>query len=1327
MRERADAAYDPRTRRKALTNVHFLYERIYREAPTRTDVGRKLVAVTIELGRTADALVHAERLLKEFPNDGELLGRVAECQVAQNKPTEARATFERAITCAPDNVGAHLRYARLLENHFRQPKEARDVLDRMIRANAARPFAFLMRADFLKRHGQNDECLRDLDRVLLLDPENAEALVVSAELYQARGDLRRARETLRDAVATYPHDVRGYRSLAWLELLSGNQAAARAALEAGIARVPDAPDLLTPLADQWIEQGEFDRVADVIRKLETRKDAAQRVSYLRGRLAMKQGKWSEALAIFDAQRTEAVAQPVVLAQLNLLIAGCHERRGDREAQVESLKRVLATDPNHLAARVALANSYLTAGRIEDAIKEYQLAARSPYAGLGVHVTFLSLRIAAARLSDAPAQEWTAIAGQLTKVRSQHPLAVEPIVLTAEALAARGDFAAAEKVLRDATTRQPHDARLWAALAACTGRGQGTLAAAAVVSEGQLATSDTVDMRLARARVWAEDSQPGRAQRVARLEELPTSAGDPERVQLLAGLADTYSLIRDDAGRKRVLEAIAAKLPADVGTRAALLALSLKDGDAAAQARWRDELKRLDATGRTGAVVEALHLVRKSAGADRRLAEWQELSRAALNETPDSPDAVLLAARLAERAGDNETATKLYERAVALDVPALPAQEARLAFFLRSGQDEAARRTIARLEADPRLTYHRVRAVVEGALSDAGPDALGKCLQWMQGSLKREPRAAVWAGRLLEARGKVSDAIAFYTQANEAVPAFADAWSARLLAAARLGEAETMTVTNLAAKALPKKAFFTICAETGAAVRAKVPTWSPPVQTAEDQKAYAQACIAACEARGRLEDAVPVLKAMSDNPDTPKADAAWAKQTIAALTAALGTPEEKQNALNTLRSADAPTAAGEVRTRLNALGIALRSAGGDDRRAVVHDMIRLLTGLVQDPSATSNDWFQLAQLYRVAGDRANCRKCLEELTKREPNNLVYAAARLDDLLGDNSLAAARPLAEKIAAGTPDFRGLSSAARYLTLTNQAAQVLDLIEKYVRAVDPGTADAAVRQRQTAELLDQLTRLSAGRGLSGYQLLLDGAAERYRAAYRAYPEAAVPLAGLLAFDGRVQPALDELERHKSRLSSTALAAGGVAVLRSGRANATQFQTVKGWIDDGLKAEPKAVALRLSLAEVHALQQDFTNAEQVYREVLKVEPKNPVALNNLAWILAPRPDAAGQAMAFADRAIELYGASGEMLDTRARILIAAGKYDRALADLKDALNQSPSPLRYFHLALAQWKMDRPEEAVKAFREARARGLDAKAVHPSDLPTFQALETRMKG
>ena len=127
---------------------------------------------------------------------------------------------------------------------------------------------------------------------------------------------------------------------------------------------------------------------------------------------------------------------------------------------------------------------------------------------------------------------------------------------------------------------------------------------------------------------------------------------------------------------------------------------------------------------------------------------------------------------------------------------------------------------------------------------------------------------------------------------------------------------------------------------------------------------------------------------------------------------------------------------------------------------------------------------------------------------------------------------------------------------------------------------------------------------------------------------------------------------------------------------------------------------------------------------MLKSDPKNLVALNNLAWILAPKPESADQAMRFAERAIELHGATGEMLDTRARILIAAGKYDRAVADLTDAINQRGTPLRYFHLALAQLGMDKGDDAVRTFREAKHRGLDPKVIHPRDLPMYKVLSER---
>ncbi|MBO0699955.1 MAG: tetratricopeptide repeat protein, partial [Zavarzinella sp.] len=445
--------------RRDLKNAHFLYERVYREAPQRADVGRKLVALCMEMRRFEDALTHAEHLRKQSPGavDGVLLSQIAECQVAQNRHDAARQSFEEAITKGADRVRPFERYADLLERHFKQPKEAGAVLDRLVRANPARAEAFLARAQFLKRTDRADEALRDLDRVFALDPENGEALVLSAEIHQARGELRQAKEALRDAIALYPRYAAGYRALSWLELMSGNEADALAVLERGTAVLPDAPELLSPLADLWVGRGELDRIPPVVQKLEAlraaaesedRKPFALRIAYLRGRVLMAEGKWGDALPILESLRTEAIGQPALVTQVNILLAACHERGGDRDAQVECLKLALAADPTHLGARVALANAHVNAGRFEDALKEYQTAARSPYAGVGVQTTYASLRLSWAELSQPPAEEWTAIGAYLAKLREQNPQALDPVVVEADWRAARGDFAAAEKALRE---------------------------------------------------------------------------------------------------------------------------------------------------------------------------------------------------------------------------------------------------------------------------------------------------------------------------------------------------------------------------------------------------------------------------------------------------------------------------------------------------------------------------------------------------------------------------------------------------------------------------------------------------------------------------------------------------------------------------------------------------------------------------------------------------------------------------------------------------------------------------------------------------------------
>src|SRR5262249_39262409 len=153
----ADLMVERAVSTRDLSNAQFLYERVLREAPGRADVGRKLVTLCLRLGRHADALTHAERLLKDAPTDGVLLGQVAECYLAQNRPVEARASLEKAIAHAPENVRAYDLLARLLSRLLNKPQDAQAVLDRLVQANPGEAEAFLVRARFLKQENRPEE------------------------------------------------------------------------------------------------------------------------------------------------------------------------------------------------------------------------------------------------------------------------------------------------------------------------------------------------------------------------------------------------------------------------------------------------------------------------------------------------------------------------------------------------------------------------------------------------------------------------------------------------------------------------------------------------------------------------------------------------------------------------------------------------------------------------------------------------------------------------------------------------------------------------------------------------------------------------------------------------------------------------------------------------------------------------------------------------------------------------------------------------------------------------------------------------------------------
>jgi tetratricopeptide (TPR) repeat protein len=144
-------------------------------------------------------------------------------------------------------------------------------------------------------------------------------------------------------------------------------------------------------------------------------------------------------------------------------------------------------------------------------------------------------------------------------------------------------------------------------------------------------------------------------------------------------------------------------------------------------------------------------------------------------------------------------------------------------------------------------------------------------------------------------------------------------------------------------------------------------------------------------------------------------------------------------------------------------------------------------------------------------------------------------------------------------------------------------------------------------------------------------------------------------------------------------------------------------------------------MALLRTQQEKFSEAEAIYRELLRREPQYVPALNNLAELLALSGRQLDEARGLIEKAVELAGPQSGLLDTRASVYLALGKPEKAIDDLMQAVAEVPRPVMYFHIALAQQKAGKREEAAAALKKARDLGIGLANLHPIERPLFAQL------
>ena len=105
-------------------------------------------------------------------------------------------------------------------------------------------------------------------------------------------------------------------------------------------------------------------------------------------------------------------------------------------------------------------------------------------------------------------------------------------------------------------------------------------------------------------------------------------------------------------------------------------------------------------------------------------------------------------------------------------------------------------------------------------------------------------------------------------------------------------------------------------------------------------------------------------------------------------------------------------------------------------------------------------------------------------------------------------------------------------------------------------------------------------------------------------------------------------------------------------------------------KDQPSDAVFLLYLADGAIVRKDFANAEKTYQAVIKLQPNNAVAYNNLAWVAAKlnKPEAIG----YAEKALTIAPNQPAFMDTLAVLLSDKGDYVKAVDLQGKALAAQP-------------------------------------------------------
>jgi tetratricopeptide (TPR) repeat protein len=1229
----------------------------YRRAIALDPTDREVAEEGLELYVRNDLWLEAREIAGEIlaVEPDSRIARLVQARISMREGLldEAETLLTTLAEEFPADDATLAEYARLLRTRSRDETLIRrsetiqllgHQIERAVTAHGEEnPRLYLIRADhYLQEGGGSTLARQDYERALDLAPEDPEVCAAAGRFYLSVGEFDEALKWIGIAIDADPRNHDNYIQLAQAYVARGRFPDAIEVLERGVEAAPEGGVLLSfYLAETLLSNGETERARELVETLNRASLPFGLTSYLRARLFLADGRPGRAIATLETitdpsilplvrymlaqaylelgepQRARAILSqlpegqidPLMRGRLELQVFAATGRYDELLAQSGEILDELPDDPELLFLKAEgllglIASGDATQAQRDELVRVYQQLAIS--AGSDVRVQLLKSRIDQfrGRTQDAI---W-----ELDAARKENQLALELYAELVRLHLEEGNAEAALQVLGEAPEEAKQKAQYRVLLARTYEETGETEQAVAALRDG-LEEMEPTDRRTIRQILAALLRKHDRVDEA--IDELrQISRDEPDDINVRRSMLAYLEVQADPALRDALIDEIRAaeeRLGDDGAAwrleKARSLLLDQQEADAEEALRLLVEVRDLRPNWE-----EALHLQALAAKELGRYEEAAEYAERAIEVQPDLQVTKLLLVDLYTRLDEGEKVDQLIAELNEIRGPLpVPFLNRRLNRNLDLGQTSSAAEDVKRLlVASP--DNAEMRALLARLLGASGE--LEEAVEEAKRALEQDPTSLNVAVTLLQQALEVED----YDLAMEAVAAVEAAhpgsetpYLMRVDIYTRQGETDKVLeefrrgseATGAAAITLAHARFMR---DQGRVQEALA------LYDAVDPE-FRLAPMAALEAAELMLDS-------DDDPDRAAAKIAQAER--------LGAPKLQLNAMR-VRYLDATKPVGWL-SRLASI-LEETSRLPDAGPEVFLELSRVyeaqgLTDRAAEVARIGADRFtshigineQYGRMLLLRGDHDEARIQSSRLASLDGGDVSSRLLQVNIHQREQNFQPAAILLRTLISTYPDDPRVQTwRHRQLDLLERMND-LDAVANVIEAVPVDERDDGLHERWAVHLLRE----------RGAPAAIEYLEQRVAAADES--------TGLYFVLARMWLSVPEPERDAERFMAA--------------------------VEADRRLHPNSGRSALLMAEEARQRGDSRRAVELYRESLRLDPENLLAVNNLAWTLATEEGRLAEGIRVLEGGLAMDPSNAALLRTYGLLLVDARRWSDAVS-----------------------------------------------------------------